>query len=316
MILPAASAKKFDLKLAKSTLNLMANVANLMWIFKTNQQVSNLSNSPLHSFCLMFVAQHVCCLTWGLCETDSNHWRQFMLQKFHIFKVDWAIKMSLLPWGRMPPLVFLELTHWLLLIFIIIKACLVSPFCTMVQNGETSHAFIITKIPMKLLTKTNILTFLGWQSHQLFMINSKNTKISSRGHCFLYLSFMMTSQHGNSFHITGPLSGESTSHLWIKASDVEIKCFLCCTPGHAVEQTVNMLMIWDAMVCMWCDCNAHNTANIHHVCCALGNYSIMIKKMPRLTVKIWQTVFDRVCSIKSVFHEYIQFSISLDLNLA
>ena len=52
MIPPAAFVKKFDVKLAKSTLNFTANLAYLEWIFLTNQQVSNMPNSPLDSFCL------------------------------------------------------------------------------------------------------------------------------------------------------------------------------------------------------------------------------------------------------------------------
>ena len=41
---------------------------------------------------------------------------------------------------------------------------------------------------------------------------------------------------------------ESIGHWWIpvtKASDAELWCFLC-EPEQAVEQTVEMLVIWDA----------------------------------------------------------------------
>ena len=47
----------------------------------------------------------------------------------------------------------------------------------------------------------------------------------------------MMSLNGNIFHITGHLWGEPTSHLWISF-----------TPQQAVEQTVEMLLIWDAIV--------------------------------------------------------------------
>ena len=43
----------------------------------------------------------------------------------------------------------------------------------------------------------------------------------------------MTSLNGNIFHVTGPLSGESTSHQWIpltKASDTQLCCFLWSVP--------------------------------------------------------------------------------------
>ena len=46
-----------------------------------------------------------------------------------------------------------------------------------------------------------------------------------------------------------PLWGESTAHRWIpitKASDAEL-CFLWSTPEQTVEQTLEMLVIWDAI---------------------------------------------------------------------
>ena len=50
---------------------------------------------------------------------------------------------------------------------------------------------------------------------------------------------MMTSSNRNIFHITGPLWGESTGHIWIpltKASDVEL-CYFLSAPEQTVEQT-------------------------------------------------------------------------------
>ena len=44
---------------------------------------------------------------------------------------------------------------------------------------------------------------------------------------------MMTSSNGNIFRVTGPLCGEFTGHRWIpriKASDVELWCFLWFAP--------------------------------------------------------------------------------------
>ena len=60
----------------------------------------------------------------------------------------------------------------------------------------------------------------------------------------------MTSSNGNIFRVTGPLWGESTGHRWIpltKASNAERWCFLWCAPQQTAEQTVDMLVIWDAM---------------------------------------------------------------------
>ena len=49
----------------------------------------------------------------------------------------------------------------------------------------------------------------------------------------------------------GPLWGESTDHWWIpltKASNVEIWCVLWCMPEQMVDQTVERLVILDAVV--------------------------------------------------------------------
>ena len=61
---------------------------------------------------------------------------------------------------------------------------------------------------------------------------------------------MMTSSNGNIFRVIGPLWGESTGHRWIpltKASDAEPWCFLWRAPEQTAVQTVQMLVIWDAM---------------------------------------------------------------------
>ena len=61
---------------------------------------------------------------------------------------------------------------------------------------------------------------------------------------------MMMSSNDNIFHVTGPLWGESTDQQWIpltKANDVEIWCFLWFAPEQMVEQTIEMLVIWDAI---------------------------------------------------------------------
>ena len=39
------------------------------------------------------------------------------------------------------------------------------------------------------------------------------------------------------------------------ASNAELWCFLWCWPEKAVEQTVDKVMIWDAITLIWCHCN-------------------------------------------------------------
>ena len=47
-----------------------------------------------------------------------------------------------------------------------------------------------------------------------------------------------------------PLWEESTDHRWIpliKASNAELRCFLLCAPEQTAKQTVEMMVIWDAI---------------------------------------------------------------------
>ena len=62
---------------------------------------------------------------------------------------------------------------------------------------------------------------------------------------------MMTSSNGSIFRITGPLCEEFTGHRWIpptKASDTELWWFLWSAPEQTVEQTIERLVIWYAIV--------------------------------------------------------------------
>ena len=70
---------------------------------------------------------------------------------------------------------------------------------------------------------------------------------------------MMKSSTGNIFRVSGPLCGEFTGHRWIpltKARDVELWCVFCSAPEWTDEQTLTMLVIWDAiapiMTSLWC----------------------------------------------------------------
>ena len=72
---------------------------------------------------------------------------------------------------------------------------------------------------------------------------------------------MITSSHGNTFRITDSLWVESRSHLFPLpgASNAEIWCFLCWSPERYVEQTIELLVIWDAITLSWCYYNGGNT---------------------------------------------------------
>ena len=61
---------------------------------------------------------------------------------------------------------------------------------------------------------------------------------------------MMTSSNRNIFRVTGPLWGQFAGDQRIplkKASDAELWCFLLSVPEQTVEQTIETLVIWDAI---------------------------------------------------------------------
>ena len=62
---------------------------------------------------------------------------------------------------------------------------------------------------------------------------------------------MMTSSNENIFHITSPLCGEFNGHWWLprtKASDTELWYFLWSVPEQTVQQTIETLVILDAIM--------------------------------------------------------------------
>ena len=66
----------------------------------------------------------------------------------------------------------------------------------------------------------------------------------------LTVQSMMTSSNGNIFRVTSPLWRESTGLRWIpltKISDAELWWFLWSTPEQTVEQTIDTLVIWNAI---------------------------------------------------------------------
>ena len=76
---------------------------------------------------------------------------------------------------------------------------------------------------------------------------------------------MMTSSSGNIFRITGLWWGESTGARWIplgKASDAELWYIFWSAPEQTVEQTIEMPVIWDAIIdtSLWRHCNEEGIA--------------------------------------------------------
>ena len=78
---------------------------------------------------------------------------------------------------------------------------------------------------------------------------------------------MMTSRHGNGFPITGPMWGEPTSDSPHKG--LVMKSFIfACQPGQAVEETVKLWVILNALTLMWHHCNVK--FHILHICISLN----------------------------------------------
>ena len=53
---------------------------------------------------------------------------------------------------------------------------------------------------------------------------------------------------------------KATGHRWIpltKVIDAEFWCFLWCEPEQILEQTVEMLVIWDVIASLWRHCNVY-----------------------------------------------------------
>ena len=56
---------------------------------------------------------------------------------------------------------------------------------------------------------------------------------------------IMTSSNRNSYRVTGPLWGGSTGHRWFPLAKAS---FLLTAPEQTAEQTIETLVIWDAIV--------------------------------------------------------------------
>ena len=74
----------------------------------------------------------------------------------------------------------------------------------------------------------------------------------------------VTSWHGKTFRITGPLWGDSNDKVSTQSINSVELCFLHCYPAH----TVGMVAIWDVITTMWRHCseNIMNKAQLTTPC--------------------------------------------------
>ena len=77
--------------------------------------------------------------------------------------------------------------------------------------------------------------------------------------CTLYEeTCMMTSSHGNIFHVTGPLCGEFTGHRWIpltKASNMELWCFFDLCLNKRLSKQLRCQWFETPSCSLWRRCN-------------------------------------------------------------
>ena len=123
----------------------------------------------------------------------------------------------------------------------------ISPLCTLEAANDVwgMPRKMIAALILKYWGKTKWPTF--WRQNFIFFANYGDSPLFP--HCEIWIS-MMTSSNGNIFRVTGPLWGEFTGHRWIpliKANDAELWCFLWSVPEPTVEQTMKILVIWDAI---------------------------------------------------------------------
>ena len=65
---------------------------------------------------------------------------------------------------------------------------------------------------------------------------------------------MLTSWHGNAFHVTGPLWGESTDQGGFLSQSTQLGrplMFLWCKMQQTVEQRVKLAVMWDTSMLIW-----------------------------------------------------------------
>ena len=109
------------------------------------------------------------------------------------------------------------------------------------------------------------------------------------------LIFVMTSKHGNTFGIVGPLWGNSPDTDGFaspRASNVKL---FFSQPEKAVEQTVKWCVIWDAMMLMW------QYACVFHILTRLlRNYGLELVSSITSGGGEWQVVLQYIWALRSL----------------
>ena len=95
-------------------------------------------------------------------------------------------------------------------------------------------------IPLEWLTFDDILPNIRCCPELSSIVRPRKPLIES--------AFIMTSSNWNIFRVTGLLLGESTGHRWIPLRKGQWRgAFFLWAPEQTAEQTVERLVIWDAI---------------------------------------------------------------------
>ena len=71
-------------------------------------------------------------------------------------------------------------------------------------------------------------------------------------------------------------------------SNTKLCCSLCCTHEHTIEQTIDLLVIWDPSMLMWRNCNERR--------CECGHSQLFLFQIPALSMEGYQYITSVILS--------------------
>ena len=113
-----------------------------------------------------------------------------------------------------------------------------------------SALLVLLQVPILWPWLNNVVIWPLNQTRGTHVMDGSGDWITKQDTWLCYQCSMMTSSNGSIFRVTGLLYGEFTGHRWIpytKAIDAELWCFLWSAPETTVQQTIETLVIWDAI---------------------------------------------------------------------
>ena len=181
--------------------------------------------------------------------------------------------------------VFHALTHWYMKFHII-------PYIHKVCKYMYHNCWPITHQFNNMASHQMYTEWCIEWSDELFVVSQQ---------LFLDYMYFQWRWHGHTLHITGPLWGKSPLACGFpaqKPSNAELWWFLWCKPELAVEQKVDMYVIWDAMRLVLLKCNEYMTTH------TWSSSDLAWRKYSSRTCYVWP--FCTECATKTkVIYMYI-----------